>query len=98
MWPPLKIFKLLYNHINVSIIVTNLINPEGYGRIIKDNKNNFLKIVEEKDCNDMEKKVETINSGIYLFNSILLDKYLTKIRIQYTIGTQWAKQYSIEMK
>lgn len=71
--------RLLYNHINVSIIVTNLINPEGYGRIIKDSKNNFLKIVEEKDCSDMEKKVETINSGIYLFNSILLDKYLTKI-------------------
>ena len=71
--------QLLISHNNVSIIVTNLINPSGYGRIIKDYDNNFIKIIEEKDCNDIEKNITTINSGIYLFNSILLDKYLNKI-------------------
>lgn len=71
--------ELLISHNNVSIIVTNLINPSGYGRIIKDYDNNFIKIIEEKDCNDIEKNITTINSGIYLFNSILLDKYLNKI-------------------
>jgi bifunctional UDP-N-acetylglucosamine pyrophosphorylase/glucosamine-1-phosphate N-acetyltransferase len=71
--------SLLTIHNNVSIIVTNLIDPTGYGRIIKDYKGNFNKIVEEKDCNDIEKNITTVNTGIYLFNSILLDKYIDKI-------------------
>tara|TARA_B100000900_G_C20574090_1_gene714574 strand:- start:720 stop:1472 length:753 start_codon:yes stop_codon:yes gene_type:complete len=70
---------LIDNHNDVSLIVTDLDNPFGYGRIILDNNNDFLNIVEEKDCNDNEKKITTINSGIYIFKSTLLNKYLSKI-------------------
>ena len=57
------------------IMTTKLDNPNGYGRIIeKDGL--FEKIVEEKDCNDEERKCQKTNAGIYVFNSKMLYKYL----------------------
>jgi bifunctional N-acetylglucosamine-1-phosphate-uridyltransferase/glucosamine-1-phosphate-acetyltransferase GlmU-like protein len=39
----------------------------GYGRIITDDNGDFIKIVEQKDCNDNEKIVSLINTGTYAF-------------------------------
>lgn len=59
--------------IKAKIMTTIMDNPYGYGRIIRDiNKNTFEKIVEEKDCNDSEKKVKEVNCGIYAFESKIL--------------------------
>lgn len=41
-------------------------NPKGYGRIILDD---LIKIIEEKDCNEKEKKINICNSGIYILPS-----------------------------
>lgn len=73
------ILNLLNHHKDVSVIVSKISNPFGYGRILKDELGNFLKIVEEKDCTNEEKKINLINSGIYLFNFDIIDKYLFKI-------------------
>ncbi|MEW6408942.1 MAG: bifunctional UDP-N-acetylglucosamine diphosphorylase/glucosamine-1-phosphate N-acetyltransferase GlmU [Nitrospirota bacterium] len=51
------------NHL--TCITTTVTNPEGYGRVIRDDKGRLLKIVEEKDATDIEKKTKEINSGIY---------------------------------
>ena len=74
-----NIQHFIENHKDVSLIVTDLDNPFGYGRIILDNNNDFFNIVEEKDCDDNEKKITTINSGIYMFKTDYLNKYLSKI-------------------
>lgn len=55
------------SEIGVSFISAIVDNPSGYGRIIRDKDNNFLKIVEDKDANDEEKAIKEINTGIYLF-------------------------------
>lgn len=73
------LLSFINNHSDVSVITTELDNPFGYGRIILDDNNDFLNIVEEKDCNEEEKFIKTINSGIYIFKSTLLNKYLSKI-------------------
>jgi ADP-glucose pyrophosphorylase len=65
--------------ISAKLLVSQLDNPFGYGRIIYDNENNFIEIKEEKDCSDDEKKIKIINAGIYLFNSSLLRKYIPLI-------------------
>lgn len=58
-----------------KIVVTKNDNPHGLGRIIlKEEK--CVKIVEEKDCNDDERKINLTNTGIYGFNSDILYKYL----------------------
>ena len=57
-----------------SIISANIKDPSGYGRIIRHN-NKFSKIIEHKDANDNELKINEINSGIYLFDTkTLIDK------------------------
>jgi bifunctional N-acetylglucosamine-1-phosphate-uridyltransferase/glucosamine-1-phosphate-acetyltransferase GlmU-like protein len=45
--------------------------------VIENNK--IIKIIEEKDCNDEEKKIQFVNSGIYSFNIKLLLQYIDKI-------------------
>ncbi len=67
--------NMLDNLNSVKILTTERDNPTGYGRIIlKENK--FQRIIEEKDCNEEERKCKKTNSGIYAFKSNLLYKYL----------------------
>lgn len=47
-------------------------NPEGYGRIVTDPAGNFVRIVEEKDATEDEKKIREVNSGTYIFDKELL--------------------------
>lgn len=50
-------------------------HPFGYGRIIRDEHNNVVKIVEEKDASLEEKLVSEISSGTFCFdNAALFDK------------------------
>lgn len=54
-------------------------NPTGYGRIIRGDKGQIIKIVEEKDTTPEEKAVREINSGVYCFDSKLLAEGLTSL-------------------
>lgn len=60
-----KLFDNLNNH-DVVILSKDTQNNYGYGRIITD-FNNFMDIVEEKDCDDEQKRITLINTGIYAF-------------------------------
>ena len=79
---PLITSETLYSFINLhqlnnskaSLISTNFKDPFGYGRIIRDNNNGFFQIIEQKDANEEQKKINEINSGIYLFDSKTLFK------------------------
>tara|TARA_B100000959_G_C14924399_1_gene600923 strand:- start:750 stop:1478 length:729 start_codon:yes stop_codon:yes gene_type:complete len=62
-----------------SILSANIINPKGYGRIIRNN-NNFIKIVEHKDANTEELKINEINSGIYIFDTKTLYNKISLIK------------------
>ena len=43
-------------------------NPKGYGRILSNEKGEIEKIVEEKDCTDIERNIHSVNCGIYSLN------------------------------
>lgn len=51
-----------------KLLITKLDNPNGCGRIIFDEYNNFIKIIEEKDCLEEEKLIKYVNCGIYQIN------------------------------
>jgi len=62
-----------------SLISTDLENPDGYGRIVKNNNNRLTKIVEHKDANKQELSISEINSGIYIFDSDTLKQNIVRV-------------------
>ena len=64
--------KLLSKHkdcsAEVTFLTSRLKNPDGYGRVFADKNNNVQRIVEDRDCNEDQKKNNLINAGIYCFN------------------------------
>lgn len=53
------------NGIQNKILITDLKNPFGCGRIIKNAADEFVGIVEQKDANEEELKITMVNCGIY---------------------------------
>lgn len=53
--------------------------PQGYGRIIRNESGRVEKIVEQKDCNEKEEKVQEINAGIYCFDNQKLFQALKQV-------------------
>lgn len=52
-------------------------NPAGYGRVIR--KNLDIKIVEEKEASDEERKCNEVNSGMYIFKTNVLAEIIDKL-------------------
>ncbi len=75
--------SLIDNHLAHSAVVSVLTTipppPHAYGRIVKDDKGNVLKIVEHKDATEEEKKIGEINTGIYCVDTKFLFSALEKI-------------------
>lgn len=72
----LKGFQTSQSDITMSIF--NLKDPSGYGRVIISDSV-VERIVEEKDANNEEKKVSTVNAGVYSFSKTVLEKYLPRL-------------------
>ena len=67
------------NSNDITVITAILTEPSGYGRIVRDENGNVLKIVEQKDATDEEKAICEVNSGMYVFNSASLADALGKL-------------------
>ena len=59
-----------------SLLTSRLEDPTGYGRIVRDESGNILRIVEEKDANDREKRLCEINTGMMVVRADLMKKWL----------------------
>lgn len=62
----------------VTVISSEVDNPYGYGRIVRDSNKNLVSIEEEKDATEEIKKIKEVNSGAYWFKvskllSVLFD-------------------------
>ncbi|MBI4855032.1 MAG: bifunctional UDP-N-acetylglucosamine diphosphorylase/glucosamine-1-phosphate N-acetyltransferase GlmU [Acidobacteria bacterium] len=75
--------SLFSNHkelnVTATVLSTKVANPAGYGRIIRNEENNFSHIVEHRDANAKELEIDEINSGIYCFESQALFSALERI-------------------
>jgi bifunctional UDP-N-acetylglucosamine pyrophosphorylase/glucosamine-1-phosphate N-acetyltransferase len=54
-------------------------DPKGYGRVVTDENDNVIKIVEEKDATFNEQLIKRVNAGVYCFDSHFLTTYLPKL-------------------
>ena len=71
--------KLCNQESDLSILTTNLENPTGYGRTLKDKENNVLGIIEEKDADLEQKKIKEIFTGILVAKGGILKKHIPEI-------------------
>jgi bifunctional UDP-N-acetylglucosamine pyrophosphorylase/glucosamine-1-phosphate N-acetyltransferase len=55
-------------------------DPSGYGRIVRDPKQNILKIIEHKDAASKEREIKEVNSGILAVKTTTLQKLLPSIK------------------
>lgn len=51
---------------SLVFLTADLRNPTGYGRVVRETSGSVARIVEEKEAEDWEKKINEINTGIYL--------------------------------
>ena len=76
--------RLLKDHVlakrDISVLAVNIKNPKGYGRVLFDEKMNVSGIVEEGDASAEQKRIKTINTGIYCVKKEILFDSLNKIK------------------
>ncbi|GAO99690.1 bifunctional UDP-N-acetylglucosamine diphosphorylase/glucosamine-1-phosphate N-acetyltransferase GlmU [Fructobacillus ficulneus] len=63
----------------VTVLTAKADNPTGYGRIVRGDDGMVLKIVEEKDASVTERRIEEINTGVYIFDNQLLFQALSQV-------------------
>ena len=88
------------NNNDATLLTTVFKNSFGYGRIVRDENNNFLKIVEEKDASEEERKIKEINPDIihlhnlhgYYINIEILFNFLKnyKGQVVWTLYDCWS--------
>ncbi len=61
-----------------TVLSATINKPTGYGRVLRDG-DSFISIVEEKDANEKQKKINEINTGIYIFNNQILFNNINQI-------------------
>ena len=81
---PLIKFETIDNFIKnvtekIAFISVKMQQPKGYGRVVRSSDNNVIKIVEEKDANEYEKRINEVNTGVYLCDGKELKKRLSSI-------------------
>ena len=70
----------------LGLMTVTLDDPSGYGRIVRDESGNVLRIVEEKDASDAEKGIGEINTGIMLMAVDHLGRWLERLSPQNAQG------------
>lgn len=65
---------------HATVLTADMDNPFSYGRIIRDSEGKVVAIIEEKDADPEQKKIKEVNSGIYIFDGLLLKDSLKELK------------------
>ncbi len=69
-----------------TLVTIKLDPPPAYGRIVRDDKDSFLKIVEQRDCTPEQAAITELNPGFYCFDVPALLDALEKLTPQNAQG------------
>ncbi len=78
-----SLLKLLRDHseqnATLTFVTARLDEPAGYGRILRNTNGELIRVVEERDATEAEKKITEINAGIYAVSPRFLFSALESI-------------------
>lgn len=63
----------------VTVLTTNIEDPTGYGRIVRDGRGQVARIVEHKDADPAELEITEVNSSVYVFDAAVLRGALQRL-------------------
>ena len=80
---PQTIKNIINSHYDQNAVVSfvSLIkeNPEGLGRVVRNDNGELVSIVEEKEVDSKQKQIKEVNNGLYVFNKIWLKENIGKV-------------------
>ena len=68
--------RLLAASGRIAVLVADLDDPTGYGRIVRDAEGNVGRIVEHKDADEEQREIRTVNTGILVADGEPLRRWL----------------------
>ena len=71
---------LSMNNTAMVVLTTEIDEPHGYGRIIRDSRGQLDLIKEQKEVNASEIKIKEINTGIFFFRGEILWRHIHKLQ------------------
>lgn len=66
----------------LSLLVTTVADPTGYGRIVRGRDQAPVRIVEDRDCTAQERALGEINAGMYVVAREFLQRALSQVTTQ----------------
>ena len=72
-----------------SVLSAHYDDPNGYGRVVRDESGAFDRIVEQKDATDDERAIDEINAGIYAFGASALRDHLANLTTDNAQGEKY---------
>lgn len=64
----------------LALLTQDLVDPQGYGRIMRNAAGEVTAIIEEKDANRQQRSIQEINTGIMVLPTNTLKKWLKALR------------------
>ena len=62
-----------------TVLTADHVDPTGYGRIIRGDDDQLVRIVEERDATELEQEITEVNSGVYVFDGAKLAATIGKL-------------------
>ena len=72
-----------------TVMSTQLDDPTGYGRIVRDGSGTLIEIVEHKDALAAQLDITEVNAGIYVFTADALRQHLASLTLENAQGEKY---------
>jgi bifunctional UDP-N-acetylglucosamine pyrophosphorylase/glucosamine-1-phosphate N-acetyltransferase len=64
----------------LAVLGAELDDPTGYGRIVRDAQGNVERIVEQKDADEAQRRIDLVNTGVIVADGNALKRWLSSLR------------------